>query len=103
MRIFPAIDLSGGQVVRLYQGDYDKKTVYSADPAAVAESFFSTLKREGIFLNGYPTSLRKLREHVEAYMEKYNSLRPHEHLNHIAPDEFEQKCNQFQKVDKTDK
>ena len=24
MQIFPAIDLRGGQVVRLYQGDYDK-------------------------------------------------------------------------------
>ena len=39
MRIFPAIDLSGGQVVRLYQGDYDKMTVYGSDPAAVAASF----------------------------------------------------------------
>ena len=28
MQIFPAIDLSGGQVVRLYQGNYDKMTVY---------------------------------------------------------------------------
>ena len=35
MQIFPAIDLSGGQVVRLYQGDYDKMTVYGADPCAV--------------------------------------------------------------------
>lgn len=26
MQIFPAIDLSGGQVVRLYQGDYDQMT-----------------------------------------------------------------------------
>ena len=39
MRIYPAIDLSGGQVVRLYQGDYDRKTVYGEDPAAVAASF----------------------------------------------------------------
>ncbi len=39
MRIFPAIDLSGGQVVRLYQGDYDKMTVYGADPAAAARRF----------------------------------------------------------------
>lgn len=39
MRIFPAIDLSGGQVVRLYQGDYDRKTVYGSDPAAAAKSF----------------------------------------------------------------
>ena len=39
MRIFPAIDLRGGQVVRLQQGDYDKMTVYGDDPLAVAISF----------------------------------------------------------------
>ena len=39
MQIFPAIDLSGGQVVRLYQGDYDKMTVYGQDPCAVAREF----------------------------------------------------------------
>ncbi len=41
MQIFPAIDLSGGQVVRLYQGDYDKMTVYGADPCAVARDFLA--------------------------------------------------------------
>ena len=41
MQIFPAIDLSGGQVVRLYQGDYDKMTVYGADPCAVARGFIA--------------------------------------------------------------
>lgn len=39
MQIFPAIDLSGGQVVRLYQGDYDKMTVYGTEPCAVAKAF----------------------------------------------------------------
>ena len=39
MEIFPAIDLRGGQVVRLYQGDYDRETVYDADPCAVARRF----------------------------------------------------------------
>ena len=39
MEIFPAIDLRGGQVVRLYQGDYDKETVYGQDPCAAARSF----------------------------------------------------------------
>lgn len=39
MQIFPAIDLSGGQVVRLYQGDYDKMTVYGQDPCAAAGEF----------------------------------------------------------------
>ena len=41
MQIFPAIDLRGGQVVRLYQGDYDKETVYAADPCAVARDFLA--------------------------------------------------------------
>ena len=39
MEIFPAIDLRGGQVVRLYQGDHDRETVYDADPCAVARRF----------------------------------------------------------------
>ena len=39
MQIFPAIDLSGGQVVRLYQGDYDRMTVYGQDPCATAREF----------------------------------------------------------------
>lgn len=39
MKIFPAIDLSGGKVVRLFQGDYDKMTVYGGDPVQTAEDF----------------------------------------------------------------
>ena len=30
MKLYPAIDLRGGQAVRLYQGDYDQMTVYNA-------------------------------------------------------------------------
>lgn len=37
--VFPAIDLRGGNVVRLRQGDYADETVYGHDPLAVAESF----------------------------------------------------------------
>lgn len=39
MKLYPAIDLRGGQAVRLYQGDYDQMTVYNADPAAQARAF----------------------------------------------------------------
>ena len=39
MKIFPAIDLRDGKVVRLTQGDYDRMTVYADDPVAVAEGF----------------------------------------------------------------
>ena len=34
--ILPAIDLRGGRVVRLRQGDFARETVYSDDPVAVA-------------------------------------------------------------------
>ena len=39
MIIFPAIDLYEGKAVRLFKGDYAKKTVYSENPASVAEDF----------------------------------------------------------------
>ena len=39
MQIYPAIDLRGGNVVRLYQGDYARETVYGADPCAAAREF----------------------------------------------------------------
>jgi phosphoribosylformimino-5-aminoimidazole carboxamide ribotide isomerase len=37
MQIYPAIDLRGGQCVRLRQGDYNQETVFGADPAAMAK------------------------------------------------------------------
>lgn len=39
MQIIPAIDLKDGEAVRLYQGDYNQKTVYHKDPVALANSF----------------------------------------------------------------
>lgn len=37
MEIYPAIDIRGGCCVRLRQGDYDRETVFDADPLAVAQ------------------------------------------------------------------
>ena len=37
--VFPAIDLKGGQVVRLAEGDMDRATVYGDDPAHQARLF----------------------------------------------------------------
>ncbi len=37
--LLPAIDLVGGRVVRLRQGDFDRETAYGSDPAAVARWF----------------------------------------------------------------
>lgn len=39
MIVFPAIDLKGGKVVRLAEGDMDRATVYGDDPAAQAKAF----------------------------------------------------------------
>jgi phosphoribosylformimino-5-aminoimidazole carboxamide ribotide isomerase len=39
MHLYPSIDLRGGHVVRLRQGDYAQETVYGDDPAAVATAF----------------------------------------------------------------
>ncbi len=37
--VIPAIDIRGGQCVRLYQGDYGRETVFSADPEAMARQW----------------------------------------------------------------
>ena len=39
MLIFPAIDLYGGQAVRLYQGDYNQMTIYDPEPLHTVEKF----------------------------------------------------------------
>ncbi|MEZ5379088.1 MAG: 1-(5-phosphoribosyl)-5-[(5-phosphoribosylamino)methylideneamino]imidazole-4-carboxamide isomerase [Acidimicrobiales bacterium] len=39
MILYPAIDLRGGNCVRLYQGDYGQETVYGTDPVSQALAF----------------------------------------------------------------
>lgn len=41
MQILPAIDIRGGQCVRLRQGDYDRETVFGDDPSAMARRWES--------------------------------------------------------------
>ena len=41
MKVIPAIDLMNGQVVRLYKGDPNQKTVYSDDPISIAKKWES--------------------------------------------------------------
>jgi len=38
--VYPAIDLRGGQVVRLFQGDPERQTIYGDDPGGVARRWF---------------------------------------------------------------
>lgn len=42
MKIFPAIDIIGGEAVRLYKGDYGKVKVYDSDVCAVAKRFYDS-------------------------------------------------------------
>ena len=39
MELYPAVDVQGGRVVRLRQGDAHQATAYSDDPLAVAQAF----------------------------------------------------------------
>ncbi len=39
MKIIPAIDIRGGNCVRLFQGDYAQETIYGKDPAAQAKAW----------------------------------------------------------------
>lgn len=40
MEIVPAIDIIGGECVRLSKGDYSQKTTYSSDPLSIALNFY---------------------------------------------------------------
>jgi phosphoribosylformimino-5-aminoimidazole carboxamide ribotide isomerase len=42
MLIIPAIDLRGGNAVRLAQGDFGRETIYDTDPASVASGFIDS-------------------------------------------------------------
>lgn len=72
MQIWPAIDLRGGQCVRLQQGDYQRETVFGADPVAMALHWVA---EGGQFLHlvdldgareGRPVNLPSIRGIVEA-------------------------------------
>ena len=39
LNVIPAIDLRGGKVVRLKQGDYAQQTTYEADPRELAQRY----------------------------------------------------------------
>jgi phosphoribosylformimino-5-aminoimidazole carboxamide ribotide isomerase len=41
MNIYPAIDLRGGNCVRLVKGDFSRETIYSRDPEAMAREWAS--------------------------------------------------------------
>ncbi|MDP2728842.1 MAG: HisA/HisF-related TIM barrel protein, partial [Dehalococcoidia bacterium] len=38
--LIPAIDIKGGKCVRLYQGDFDRVTVFCDDPVEMAQRWY---------------------------------------------------------------
>ena len=56
---------------------------------AVAEAFFSLLKREEIYRRYYRSD-RDFRNSIDRYMNFYNTERPHRHNNFKSPDGYEQ-------------
>jgi phosphoribosylformimino-5-aminoimidazole carboxamide ribotide isomerase len=69
--VFPAIDLRGGRVVRLAQGDPARQTVYGDDPAAVARrwqadgaEWLHVVNLDGAFGDDDGPNARALREIV---------------------------------------
>ena len=68
MIVFPAIDLKGGEVVRLAEGDMDRATVYGDDPAAQAMIFADAGAEylHVVDLDGSFAGRAKNREAVEA-------------------------------------
>lgn len=55
---------------------------------AVVESFFKYLKRD-TYNNEYYDTTEELNFSIKNYIEIYNNLRPHTHLNNLSPNEFE--------------
>lgn len=56
---------------------------------SVMEAFFKTLKAEELYRNNY-RSKREFREHVQAYIEFYNSKRPHQNNRYRTPSAMEE-------------
>lgn len=68
MKLFPAIDLRDGKVVRLIRGNFDAETVYNDDPVDVARSFANAGAPwiHVVDLDGARTSEGKNRQIVQA-------------------------------------
>lgn len=92
MIVIPAIDLKGGQVVRLEQGVMEKDTHYSSDPAGVARRWVDMgaelihlVDLEGAF-KGRPVNddaIASIRSSVEVRLELGGGIRDMETINRI--------------------
>ena len=69
--ILPAIDLRGGRVVRLRQGDFDLETVYEAEPVDIATRFAAAGARwlHVVDLDGARTGVPAHGRHIAAIVQ----------------------------------
>lgn len=83
MKIYPAIDIIGGEAVRLYKGDYDQKTVYG-DPCEIAKKFkaagalqMHVVDLEGAKTGGTPNieTVKKIIEVTDMFIELGGGIR----------------------------
>src|SRR5438067_617768 len=71
-QVIPAIDLRGGRCVRLFQGDYDRETVFGEDPVGMARRWEAEGARRLHVVDldgareGRPAQLEVVRRIVEA-------------------------------------
>lgn len=72
MILYPAIDIRGGQAVRLLQGDYERETVYDSDPVDAARrwadegaEFLHVVDLDGA-VAGEPRNLEAVRRIAES-------------------------------------
>lgn len=72
MLIIPAIDIRGGKCVRLFQGDYEKETVYGEDPTAMAQRWIDEGARflHVVDLDGAREGVPKNMAMIRAIVEK---------------------------------
>jgi phosphoribosylformimino-5-aminoimidazole carboxamide ribotide isomerase len=120
VQIYPAIDLRGGQCVRLRQGDYEQETVFGSDPAAMAQhwvaqgaTFLHIVDLDGA-RDGHPVNGSSIRAIVAAAgvpCQLGGGLRSEEHIAEVLslgvtrvilgtralrdPAWFESMCRQF--------
>jgi len=78
MLIIPAIDLKDGKCVRLKQGDMDDATIFSDDPAAMAEQWVRQGARRlhVVDLNGATVGKPKNQAGIRAILEGVNGAIP---------------------------
>lgn len=93
MIVYPAIDIRGGQAVRLVEGDYDRETVYDADPVDAARRWAEAGAewihivdldgaRDGIRANA--SAIARIRKAVPQKLELGGGLRSVDDIKSVA-------------------